>query len=103
MKWKGFLLGALTGIAVGWLTKTITDNQYYSPEEVLQNVKKRMKPKGKITGSWIMTNPEQIDMNTISYQVYRGGITCINDEEKSNFEFLADAKTGTIIELHQHS
>lgn len=32
--------------------------------------------------------------------VYHGGITAIRDGEKKQFEFIADATTGTVIDVY---
>lgn len=99
MNKKGFIIGLLCGVAAGYFTKSaIANTGVYSSEEILHKVKQSIASSGKITGSWIMTSPESIKRNSLNYKVYRGGVTQLNEEETNSFEFLADAKTGTIIE-----
>lgn len=99
MNKKGFIIGLICGATVGYFTKSaISNTGIYSSEEILHKVKQSIASGGKITGSWIMTSPESIERNSLNYKVYRGGITQLNEEETNNFEFLADAKTGTIID-----
>lgn len=100
MKIKDFVIGALCGIAAGALTTIVINKQTnISSDDVLHKIKKVFNEKGKVTGSWIMTKPETIDKNSILYKVYRGGLTVLVDEEQVNYEFLADAKTGVIIDI----
>jgi predicted small secreted protein len=100
MKWKHFLIGAACGLATGWLVQTFFhNNQLLSSEEVIKKVKDSLKTEGKISGSWIITKPETLERDLITYQVYRGGITKLTDNDEINMEFLADAKTGTILEV----
>ena len=42
---------------------------------------------------------EPFTNNVIAMDVYRGGISRIKNGELEQFEFAADAKTGTIVEL----
>lgn len=102
MKVKDFLIGAACGLAAGAITTAILTNQtLVSSEEVLHKIKKLLNEHGRITGSWIMTKPEIVERNSLSYRAYRGGITCIEDHTSVNYEFLADAKTGTVLELKE--
>ena len=42
---------------------------------------------------------EPYQNNVIAMDVYRGGISRIKNGELEQFEFAADAKTGTVVEL----
>ena len=96
MNWRDFMFGAACGIAAGLLAKTLFgENEYISSEEILQRVKKSTG--GKIIGTWIIINPETVLINSLSYKAYRGGITQLTESGQKSYEFLADAKTGTII------
>ncbi|NCU18951.1 PepSY domain-containing protein [Pallidibacillus pasinlerensis] len=102
MKIKHFLMGATCGFAVGFLAQAfLKNNQFLSSEDVIKKVKDALKTDGRISGSWIMTKPETLERNMITYHVYRGGITKLTDTEQINMEFLADAKTGTILEVEK--
>lgn len=101
MKWKTFLLGAAAGLVVGVITREIIDQTVnISPEKILADAKKRIKKDGKIYGSWIMMKPETYQKNEVEYDVYRGGITRHLNGVQEQFDFVADAKTGTLLELN---
>lgn len=100
MKWKSFLFGAAVGYAAALTAKELLDSSRYpSPEKVLANVKEQVKKNGKIYGSWILMQPEVYVKNELRYEVYRGGVTRILNGKHEKFEFAADCKTGTILEL----
>ena len=100
MKWKKFLLGAAAGFACGYAAKIIMHKyEQIAPETILNEVKTEMKQYGKIIGSWIVMTPEVYTINNKQYKVYRGGYTQMSQEQPIQFEFIADARTGTLIEL----
>ncbi|RFU66261.1 PepSY domain-containing protein [Peribacillus glennii] len=102
MNWKTLLLGAAAGFAAGYAAKQkIDETGGPSPERVLENVKAAVKKDGKIYGSWIVMKPENYEKFNLDYQVYKGGITRHANGKREQFEFVADASTGTILELTQ--
>ena len=44
--------------------------------------------------------PENYTKNDLDYEVYKGGITRNTEGKREQFEFVADASTGTILELN---
>ncbi|MEH7544273.1 MULTISPECIES: PepSY domain-containing protein [Bacillaceae] len=100
MNWKSFFLGAAVGIVGGYVTKEIlTQKTNVSPERVLGAVKKHLQPKGSIQGSWIHMEAEPYDKNQMTYRVYKGGISQNTDGNIKQYEFIADAQTGTLLDL----
>lgn len=100
MKWKTLLLGAAAGFAAGYATKQVIEQSGNpSPEKVLENVKAAVKKDGNVYGSWIVMKPENYEKYNLDYQVYKGGITRDTNGNREQFEFVADASTGTILEL----
>jgi len=100
MNWKSFFLGAAVGLIGGYVTKEILNqNTNVSPEKVLELVKKQFKQNGTISGSWIHMTAEPYHKQEISYQVYKGGISKNNNGENEQFEFIADAQTGTLLDV----
>ncbi|MFS0780516.1 hypothetical protein [Bacillus sp. 1P06AnD] len=100
MKWQNIILGAAAGFACGYAAKSIIDNKNNpSPDAVLTHVKNAVKANGKIIGSWILMKPEHYVKNGLQYEVFKGGLTKLEDEEQKQFEFVADATTGTVIEM----
>lgn len=99
MSFKRFFVGLSIGFAAGLLLNKGIQQEKVSPEKILKTVKQQLQEKYTITGSWIHMIPENYEKNEINYTVYRGGITTTNQDEVIQFDFVADAKTGTILEL----
>ncbi|MHA6260391.1 hypothetical protein ACXYMX_10925 [Sporosarcina sp. CAU 1771] len=101
MKLKEFLAGVLTGVAAGIVVKEALDCaiQNISPDTVLKNVKESFIKEGPIDGSWIVMKTEAYTNNVIEMNVYRGGISRIKNGKLEQFEFVADASTGTVVEM----
>ena len=101
MKLKDFLAGILTGVAAGLVVKEVCNrtNPNVSADSVLNNIKGKFKEEGPIDGSWIVLKTEPFENKVITMDVYRGGVSRIKNGELEQFEFAADAKTGTVVEL----
>lgn len=101
MKVNNFLAGVLTGIAAGIVVSETIDrlNKNVPADIVLNTVKQAFTNEGPIDGSWIVMKTEPFINNVISMDVYRGGISRIKNGELEQFEFAADARTGTVVEL----
>lgn len=104
MNWKSFIAGAVIGIIGSYAAKEIISQRAkISPEKVLENVKKQFNQNGQITGSWIHMAAEPYEKQQIHYQVYKGGISKNVDGKSEQYEFAADATTGTLIDVLQVS
>ncbi|MGG1675955.1 PepSY domain-containing protein [Neobacillus sp. NRS-1170] len=100
MNWKSFLIGAALGAISGYAAKEILSQKTtVTPEKVLEHVKKQFKHNGSISGSWIHMAVEPYEKQQIKYRVYKGGISKNNNGLNEQFEFIADAQTGTIIDI----
>ncbi|WP_108671330.1 hypothetical protein [Peribacillus acanthi] len=100
MNWKNLLLGAAVGFAAGVLTsQAIERNVSMSPEKILQDAKNALRKNGKIIGSWIVMKSEQYEKNDLTYTVFKGGLTRKIGDHQEQLEFIADAMTGTILEV----
>lgn len=101
MKMKDFLAGVLTGVAAGIVVSETIDriNQNVPADYVLENVKNAFKQEGPIDGSWIIMKTEPFTNHAIAMEVYRGGISRVKNGELEQFEFAANAKTGTVVEI----
>jgi predicted small secreted protein len=101
MNWKYFFLGVSAGVAGSYIVKEATSRKgTVSPEDILNQVKEAFKKDGPISGSWINMTAEPFLRSPIQHQVYKGGITRTIDGHSELFEFIADAKTGTILETN---
>ncbi|HLO12019.1 MAG TPA: PepSY domain-containing protein [Pseudoneobacillus sp.] len=104
MRWKSFILGVALGAISGYATnKYISTQSFISAEKVLENAKKLFKEQAPISGSWIHMKVEPFDKNNFTYQVYKGGISRNSTNGREQFEFIADAKTGTLLDVYQIS
>lgn len=104
MNWKSFLIGAAVGVIGGYTVKTaISHKTKVSPERVLNQVKSLFKENGPISGSWIHMAAEPYEKHQIQYQVYKGGISQKNDGKNEQYEFVADAYTGTLLDVRRLS
>ncbi|PLR80160.1 hypothetical protein CVD25_07220 [Bacillus canaveralius] len=101
MNWKSFFLGVGVGIVTGFAAKELlAENSCVSSEKVLAHVKSEFKKEAPISGSWIHMKTEPYEKNQLHYNVYRGGISRTVNEEAEQYEFVADAKTGTILDIY---
>ncbi|WP_042345252.1 hypothetical protein [Bacillus massiliigorillae] len=100
MKWKNTILGAAIGFVCGYATKyAIEKCTQPSPDAILARVKETVSREGKITGSWILMKPENYAKNGLHYDIFKGGLTQVTDDGQKHFEFIADASTGTVLDL----
>ena len=101
MKLRDFAIGVVTGLAVAVIIREISDRAlpYKSSEEVLITLKQQFKKDGHIEGTWIYMKPEYYQNGYTSIPAYRGGITQVIDGESKEFEFVADAYQGILLEV----
>ena len=100
MNWKSFILGAAVGVVSGYAVKEIISQKtYVSPEKVLNSIKKQFNQNGPISGPWIHMEPEPFEKHQINYQVYKGGLSKNQNGVNEQFEFIADAKSGTLLDI----
>ncbi|MEH6889255.1 PepSY domain-containing protein [Bacillus sp. JJ864] len=100
MNWKSLLAGVGLGFAAGYVVANkVQEQSHISSEKALKMVKQALSHKGELTGSWVHMVPETFEKYDVTYDVYRGGITTLLHDVQERFEFLVDAKTGTILEV----
>ncbi|MDQ0272223.1 PepSY domain-containing protein [Cytobacillus purgationiresistens] len=101
MNWKSFVLGIGLGLAGGYITRELLSEKIeVSPEKALHNAKAAFKEVGSISGSWIHMKKEPYEKGQLHYEVYKGGISRHTGEEVKQYEFIADAKTGVILDAY---
>ncbi|MFA9559073.1 PepSY domain-containing protein [Evansella sp. AB-rgal1] len=104
MGWKRFAVGVGTGVAVTLLAKSQLEKTQgqLSPEKALKMVKRKAQHLGSIDGSWVHMITEKLDQDQLTFDVYRGGITCTDEDgTMSAYEFYVDATTGSILKLEK--
>ncbi|WP_141433774.1 PepSY domain-containing protein [Bacillus sp. 03113] len=99
MKSKSFLLGVTAGVIGGYLAKKyIIDQNGISSDKALELVKEAFKRDGAISGSWIHMKKEFFEKNDVQYEVYKGGISKTANGVIQQYEFIANAQNGEILE-----
>ncbi|MDN7246047.1 PepSY domain-containing protein [Planococcus shenhongbingii] len=103
MKNRDLLIGFATGVAATYIIKEVYDRKekLYPADDVLKSVKTAFKEEGPIDGSWIFMKTEPYKQHAVSTEVYKGGITRHREDELEQFEFLADAYTGAVLEVNK--
>lgn len=100
MGWKKTFLLTGAGVLTGYLLQKQLDSQTnISPERALKCVKRVVREKYNIDGSWVHMQVERVERHGLDFDVYRGGITVSTDEQVKHFNFLVDANTGTVLEF----
>lgn len=93
----GTVVGFFTGALLMKKSQGVFDVR--SPK-VLNEVKERLNETQEVEGSWIHSTKETIERQGVTMEVYRGGITCKEGDSFKQFEFLADPKTGTLLDIY---
>ncbi|ARJ50032.1 hypothetical protein [Staphylococcus lutrae] len=70
--------------------------KYIAADKVIENVKGYFK---HVTGSYILYEPTTYRKFGIEYEVYKGGISAERQGKTFNYEFIADAYNGQIIDI----
>lgn len=105
---KAVLIGAGIGAAAGFLAGVVSHQKYQQhkhlkPSDILETVKQAFDAKEdyEVEGSWIEYNKIPWKEFALETTIYRGGITCKKDGQFYQYEFVADAHTGTIMDIHE--
>lgn len=94
----GLVLGAVGGmVAANWYQKNKTMNA----DVVLESVKSAFLKEGPIEGSWIEFSKQPLQKFAIKSKTYTGGITRLEDLDMVQYEFIADAYTGTVLDIYR--
>ncbi|MBO0476640.1 PepSY domain-containing protein [Vagococcus sp. DIV0080] len=94
----GLTVGAIGGAALLHFYKK---NKALSADDILEKVKADFLLEGPIEGSWIHFKKEPLQKFAVHSKTYTGGISRIEDGELVQYEFVADAYTGTIIDIYR--
>lgn len=90
-------LGA-SGLA-GFIAGKLFGNRQMSAKRILKLVRNDFKREGSITGSWIDQHAFPFQRFAVKTNAYQGGLTRREDDQLVNYEFKADAYTGSLLEL----
>lgn len=96
----GLALGAGLGVVGGVLsTLWFQRNRTLDADLVLENIKNAFLKEGPIEGSWIEFEKKPLRKFAIHSKTYNGGISRIEDGSLVQYAFVADAQTGTVIDV----
>lgn len=98
---KRVSIGLGIGLLIGVLASKACKSDKLSPEQALNKVKATVKQEYIINGSWIHMQPESVDRFGLTYTAYRGGLTSSTVDGPVQYEFIADIKTGVLLDLTQ--
>lgn len=96
----GALFGA--GVVGGYfLNSYISKKKPLNGDKILKRVKKAFLEEGPIEGSWIELTKVPMRKFALKTKVYYGGISRMEENELVQYEFLADAYTGTVLDIYR--
>ncbi len=99
---NGLALGLGVGVLGGLASAFWYLNQKaMNADEVLSKIKEAFLKEGPIEGSWIQFEKKPLQKFAIKSKTYTGGITRKEDEELVQYEFIADAYTGTVLDIYR--
>lgn len=101
MKASKWILAGVTGFAAGYIVAKQT-SRTLTPERALKLVKSKAKEEFKVTGSWIGVNPEEMNRFGLPHLVYKGGLSSSLNASLVQYDFIVDAKTGSILDISKH-
>lgn len=93
-------LSLLFGFLMG---KSMQRRQYMTADVILEKVKQAFRKESAIEGAWINEKPRQHTEFAIHTMVYTGGLSRLEDQKLVQYEFTADAKTGSILKIKRVS
>ncbi len=70
-----------------------------SANRILKLVKNDFASEGSLTGSWINDKAVPFQRFAVKTQAYEGGVSRLEDGDEVDYEFVADAYTGSLLEL----
>jgi len=99
LKWGAtFIAGAALGVAT---TTVYNQKKHLSTKKILAKIKAQFLKEGTVEVSYIEEIREELARFALKYEIYRGGIIRKEDERYINYEFTADANTGTVISIER--
>jgi predicted small secreted protein len=98
----GLTLTAIGTFALGSLiTNRIKGHRKVRPQSALARVRRSFEEEGPVEGAWIESKSSPLNRYGLKTSAYYGGITKYENNELIQYEFIADAYTGTIIDIYR--
>lgn len=87
---------------IGWIAGKLAGNRQQSANAILKLVINDFKREGTVVGSWIDQQAKPFQRFAVHTEAYRGGIQRLEDGQTVNYRFIADAYTGSILDMQRH-
>lgn len=95
------LVTFVVSFGLGLLAGNLLSQRAKDPDEILEQVKDTFKEEGAIEGSWIEMTKVPWKKYAYDTDVYYGGISRYEDDELVQYEFIADAYTGSLMDIYR--
>lgn len=96
------IIGAVLSFVIGFFTFFLVDQKTpVNADKILNRVKEQFKEDGPIEGSWIEMTKVPWKKYSYETKVYYGGISRIEEGQVQQYEFVADAYTGTVMDIYK--
>lgn len=96
------IIALVISFMVGVLAFFIVDKKVpINADRILDNVKKQFREDGPIEGSWIEMTKVPWKKYAYDTKVYYGGISRFEDGRIVQYEFIADAYTGSVMDVYK--
>lgn len=90
------------GLTAGWFAHHyVKENKPFHGDDILNKVKKIFLEEGPIEGSWIELTKVPLRKFAYKTDVYYGGISRMEEGDLVQYEFIADAYTGSIMDIYR--
>lgn len=95
------LTGVLGGVMGVFITQLFNGMSRLDPDTILDQVKHQFRQESPIAGGWIEHHAVPFQKFAVKTRVYYGGINRYEDQKLVQYQFIADAKTGSILDIHR--
>ena len=84
-----------------FLYPKVSKKQAIHADSILEDIKSQFREEGPIDGSWIELTKVPWKKFAYTTDVYYGGISRLEENILVQYEFIADAYTGSLIDLYR--
>lgn len=94
----GFIFSVLLGLLI---QSQRSKRKTMHADDILENVKNQFRTEGPLDGSWIELT--KVPWKKFAYEtdVYYGGISRFEESNLVQYEFIADAYSGSLIDIYR--
>lgn len=96
------IVGFVLSFLIGFFTFFLVDQKTpVNADKILAQVKEQFKEEGPIEGSWIEMTKVPWKKYSYETKVYYGGISRLEEGQVVQYEFVADAYSGTLMDIYK--